>query len=84
MTPREYIDQLGTLITAERYDDALELAERNSSDVMPKLSAEDLFHVCGMMEMAQLAVDTTNGLDQLSASGPHPAVDAPSLTAPGD
>lgn len=57
MTPAEYVDRLGQLIAAGKDWEALDLASQVGGELLPKLTREELMHVLGMMESAQLAVD---------------------------
>jgi hypothetical protein len=57
MTPREFLDQVAELIADERDEEALALAERWGPEVLPRLTQDEFFRLCGMMEGAQLAVD---------------------------
>jgi hypothetical protein len=59
MKPSEYIDELNGLIGAGRDEDALDLAARFGAEVTPRLTDEQFFRVCSMLEGAQLAIDAT-------------------------
>lgn len=57
MTPQEWIDQVGQLIADGRDEEALEVARRGAESMLPRLSPEELVHVAGMLETAQMAVE---------------------------
>jgi hypothetical protein len=57
MTPSEYVELVTHLVAAARDQDALDLAERYSAVMLPRLSVEQFARVSALLESAQLAVD---------------------------
>jgi hypothetical protein len=57
MSPEKFVAEVGRLIADGKDEQALELGSRLREEMMPKLSREQFWRVCGMMEGAQLAVD---------------------------
>lgn len=76
MTPDEYLDHLSALIAAERDDEALDLAARCDAEMRPRLSAEQIDIVSGMMESAELAVSIARALEARSGGQDRPAESA--------
>lgn len=61
MTPREWMEQLRQLIAKEREREALDLAGRLSSEMLPQLTDAEFVYVIGLMEEVQAVVDALDG-----------------------
>ena len=57
MSPEQFVTEVALLITSGKDEQALELGSRLREEMMAKLSREQFWRVCGMMEGAQLVVD---------------------------
>ncbi len=68
MKPSAYVEQIGGLVSAGRYQEALDLAARLESTVEPPLGLDEIDQVTGLLEHAAMAVDMAGAAANRRAS----------------
>ncbi len=70
MTPKEYINQIEKLVSGGRDEDALDLATRIGMVMMPSLTPNGFFRVCGLLEGAELAIELSPERPPMQSTSP--------------